>query len=67
MMDIMRGYVAAEPGISHSLLLARMMARPANEWPEKVLRENSVQGVGSERWCQGYLNGAVRKGYLLRD
>jgi hypothetical protein len=67
MWDIIREYVAADPGISHSRLIARMMGRGPGEWPKAVLNANSVQGVGSESWCTGYVNGAVREGYLLRD
>ena len=66
-MDIIRQHVAADPGISHSYLVARMMSRGENEWPERVTRDPSVQGFGSERWCNGYVNGAVREGYLIRD
>ena len=65
--DIIRTYVAAEPGISHSHLLAKMMSRERYDWPTRVLNANSVQGVGSELWCNGYISGAVREGYLLRD
>ena len=67
MWDLIRAYVAEAPGLSHSRLLAKMVARGANDWPVKVLRDQSVQGVGSERWCNGYINGAVREGYFIRD
>ena len=67
MWDIIRGYVAKEPGLSHSRLLGQMRARPQAEWPANVRRNPSVQGVGSERWCHDYINGAVRHGYLVRD
>ena len=66
-MDIVRQYVAADPGISHSHLIAQMMNRGTDDWPERVRRDSSAQEVGSELWCNGYVNGAVREGYLLRD
>lgn len=67
MWDIIRGYVSARPGIGHSELMASMMARKLSDWPPRVLRDPSIQGIGSEKWCNGYLKGAVRLGYLIRD
>lgn len=67
MWDIIRGMVAADPGLSHSRLLGRMTARDPSSWPEKVRRKPSKLGVGSDEWCHGYINGAVREGYLVRS
>jgi hypothetical protein len=66
MWDIIRGHVASEPGIDHDRLMARLMGMADREWPARVLANPSKQVVGSEKWCRGYLNGAVREGYLTR-
>ena len=67
MWDIIRFIVAADVGLSHSRLLGQMMAQDLGSWPEKVRKDPSKQGIGSELWCNGYINGAVRGGYLTRD
>ena len=67
MWDIIRGYVAVEPGVTHERLVALMMGRPIDTWPRKVLDDPSVQEIGSERWCHGYVQGAIREGYLKRE
>ena len=67
MWDIIRIFVAANPGLSHSRLLGVMIAHDPSDWPLKVLANPSKQVIGSEKWCQGYINGAVREGYLVRD
>ena len=67
MWDIIRSYVAAAPGLSHSRLIAGMMSRNHDQWPARVREAHSIQGVGSELWCDGYIKGAVREGYVLRD
>jgi hypothetical protein len=66
MWDLTRGEVAAEPGLGHELLLQRMMQRSLDDLPLNVRRNRSVQGIGSERWCNGYINGAVRENYIER-
>jgi hypothetical protein len=65
MWDIIQVYAGVEFGITRSGLISEMMKRDPSDWPPKVLAAQSLQGVGSERWCRGYVNGAIRKGFLV--
>lgn len=64
MWDIMRGYVQSGHDTETALLVA-MVDRPDDQWPPKVVEGDSLQKVGSERWCNGYIRGAIRLGYLV--
>lgn len=66
MWDLIRSDVASEPGLGHDRLLMKMMSRSLDDLPERVRRDRSQQGIGSERWCAGYINGAVREGCIER-
>lgn len=65
MWTIIRGYVR-EGYDSYPALLAAMMNRRKDDWPKRVLDADSVQGVGSEMWCRGYINGAIREEHIKK-